>query len=41
MVKGWWQDAGESINTYLDTCIKVREFEQNIKQIRSESPELS
>jgi glucose-1-phosphate thymidylyltransferase len=29
MVKGWWQDAGESIDTYLDTCIKVREFELN------------
>ena len=28
MVKGWWQDAGESIDTYLNTCIKVREFEQ-------------
>ena len=40
MVKGWWQDAGESIDTYLNTCIKVREFEQKTKQIRSESPEL-
>jgi glucose-1-phosphate thymidylyltransferase len=29
MVKGWWQDAGESIDTYLDTCVKVREFELN------------
>jgi len=25
-VKGWWGDAGESIDTYLDTCVKVREL---------------
>jgi glucose-1-phosphate thymidylyltransferase len=38
-IKGWWQDAGESIDTYLNTCIKVREFEQKTKQIHSEFPE--
>jgi len=28
-IKGYWGDAGESINTYLDTCLKVRELGMN------------
>jgi glucose-1-phosphate thymidylyltransferase len=25
-ISGYWGDAGESIDTYLDTCVKVREI---------------
>lgn len=28
-ITGYWGDAGESVDTYLNTCIKVREIFQN------------
>lgn len=30
-LSGWWADAGENFDTYLDSCIKVRDF---VKQQR-------
>lgn len=35
-INGWWGDAGESIDTYVDTCIKARElFKNEIKPCNS------
>ena len=28
-VDGWWGDAGESIDVYIDTCVKVADIRRN------------